>query len=255
MAFDLSSVSKTENDQPPMLCIYGPSGVGKTTTAYGAPNSIWLRTEDGTGLLEVDSFPMVKTWQDFMDALAALHNDQDFSTLVIDSLDHLEPLIWEAVCKDNGVDNIEKLGYGKGYVMALDQWREAFRALNSLRKNKGMTIVMIAHCEIIKFADPHNELIDRYNIKLHKKAAAFVFESCDAVLFAHKKFAVKTEQTGFGNTRARGINLKERVLGCEEDAGHLAKNRFNMPAEIPLSWDAIDQAINPQQKEQKNGTT
>ena len=245
MAFDLSSVIKTENDKPPMLCIYGPGGVGKTTTAYGAPKSIWLRTEDGTGLLEVDSFPLVKTWKDFMDALAALHSDHDFSTLVIDSLDHLEPLIWEAVCKENGVENIERLGYGKGYVMALDEWREAFRALNSLRKNKGMTIVMIAHCEIISFADPHTATIHRYNIKLHKKAAAYVFESCDAVLFAHQQFATKTEQTGFGNTRTRGINMGERILGCVEDVGHLAKNRFNMPQEIPLSWAAIEQAINP----------
>ena len=178
-----------------------------------------------------------------MAAITALCEKHDYKTVVIDSLDHLEPLIWKKVCEDNNVKSIEQLTYGKGYTMALDLWRDLLSGLRHLRDNQGMNVMLIAHHQIRKHADPEMEQIDRYEIKLHAKASALVQESCDLVLFAKHKVMVKKEDTGFGNTRARGISTGKRVLCTVETPAYVAKNRFGLPDEIDLSWGALTTAM------------
>ena len=53
--------------------------------------------------------PLAESYIDVMKALDALVNEShDFKTVVIDSLDWLETLIWKQVCSDNKVPSIEK---------------------------------------------------------------------------------------------------------------------------------------------------
>jgi len=61
----------------------------------------------------------------------------EFQTVVLDSLDWVEPLIWKAVCEEGKVENIEQFGggYGKGYVRALDLWRRLIKELAVLNQN------------------------------------------------------------------------------------------------------------------------
>ena len=60
----------------------------------------------------------------------------------------------------------------------------------------------------------------------------FIFEH--AVLFASPKvFAVESE----GKTIGRGTG--ERCIYTDERPHHLAKNRWSMPYEIPLKWEAF----------------
>ena len=93
------------------VIIYGESGLGKTTFATSAPNPIVIQTEDGLGQIDVSCFPLAESYIDVMKALDALVNEShDFKTVVIDSLDWLETLIWKQVCTDNKVSSIEKIG-------------------------------------------------------------------------------------------------------------------------------------------------
>jgi len=68
---------------------------------------------------------------------ALLNEDHDFGTMVVDSVDWLEPLIWAEVCKRNGWASIDAPGFGKGYAEALTIWREYLDRLNALRDRKG----------------------------------------------------------------------------------------------------------------------
>ena len=243
MAFDLKSIASTQSARALFALTYGTSGVGKTTFAADMPNPVFIQTEDGAGSLTLQAFPLAKSYDDVMSAITALCEKHDYKTVVIDSLDHLEPLIWKKVCEDNSVKSIEQLTYGKGYVMALDLWRDLLSGLRHLRDSVGMNVMLIAHHQIRKHADPELEQIDRYEIKLHAKASALVQESCDLVLFAKHKVMVKKEDTGFGNTRARGISTGKRVLCTVETPAFVAKNRFGLPDEIDLSWDALTTAM------------
>lgn len=59
---------------------------------------MFITTEDGLGNLDVATFPMARSFADVMQAVALGAEDHAFKTLVIDSLDWTEPLIWDQVC-------------------------------------------------------------------------------------------------------------------------------------------------------------
>ena len=114
-------------------------------------------------------------------------DEHDYQTVVIDTLDWLERLIWAKVCEDRGVKSIEDIGYQKGYVFALDFWRQIVDRLDRLRNDRSMCVVLLAHCKIEKFEDPESPAYDRYSPRLHKHANALITEWVDAVLFATRK--------------------------------------------------------------------
>ena len=178
--------------------------------------------------------------------------NHNYQALVIDSIDHLEPLIWAKTCKDNNWKDIEAPGYGKGYLAAMVYWRQLIGELNKLRVNKKMHIVLIAHSELKPFRDPELEPVDSYFIKLQKHASAFVKESCDAVLYAKQKISVVKDAQGFGNSRSRGKTTGVRCLMTQPHPGYEAKNRYNLPAELPLEWAKLIDAIKQPTKEAAN---
>lgn len=246
MAISLASISRTQrNSLPPRVVIHGDGGVGKSTFAAGAFNPIFLPFEDGLAGLEVDAFPLLRSYQDAIDAIASLVSDKhEFGTVVIDSLDWLEPLVWQTVAKGAGKNSIEEIPYGKGYAEALPMWRTLLDGLNHLREERGMAVVLIAHSEVKRFEAPDSEPFDRYQIKLHKGANAMVREWADVIGFAHHETAIKKESNGF-STRARGISTGRRLLRVAETPACVAKNRYGMPETIPLDWNALMGAMNP----------
>lgn len=110
--------------------IYGSEGIGKSTFAALVPNPVFVQTEDGLSEIDCSKFPLAKSFDDVVLQLQAVRDEQhDYGTVVIDSLDWLERLVWDRVCADYGVKSIEKAdgGYGKGYVHALTYWRRSSR--------------------------------------------------------------------------------------------------------------------------------
>lgn len=234
MAIDLSSIQRGSTDRAPVVAIHGAPGSGKTTFAAGADAPIFIRTEDGLGALDVATFPEAETIQDVMDSLAALYSDDhQYRTVVIDSMSALEPLIWSAVARDHGVDSIEGLGFGKGYVFAMDYWRDLVAACKGLAK-RGITPVLIAHSEIVKFDAPDMDAYDRYQIKLHKRAFQHLYEQADIIGFAHTPvYVAKTDaKAEKGKAKPKG----ERMLRVAESPAVIAKNRYSMPETMPLDW-------------------
>lgn len=224
---------------PRRTLIYGVHGVGKSTFAAGAPGAIFLPTEDGLADVDCHSFPVMKSLEDVKAALREIHREQhDFKTLVIDSLDWLERLIWEPICVDKGVTDISEIGYGVGYSMALGEWSKMLEGFSRLRNDKGMSIVLIAHSKIEKFQDPSADSYDRYSPKLHKGASALCQEWSDEVLFANYRVFTTTKEEGFNRKRTVGVGTGERVLYTTDRPAHIAKNRLGLPDEIPMTWDA-----------------
>jgi hypothetical protein len=239
----LDSITVTDRPDPPRIVIHGVHGVGKTTFAAAAPNPVFIWTEKGKGKLRVPGFPIAKSYEDVIRAMRVLMGEHSYRTLVIDSLDWLEPLIWQATALEYQKTNIEDFGYGKGYTYADERWKELLNALTILSERRGMTVVCIAHTEIKRYDAPDTEPYDRYCIKLHKRAAALVDEWADVVGFA--RWEVHTEQTdvGFNKKVTRGIGTGERRLALEERPAFEAKNRYGLPAEIALDWSALREQL------------
>ena len=250
MAISLNSISRSLGFKAPAIVVHGASGVGKTTLGSGAPNPIYICTEDGLGKLEVDAFPLMTSFQDVLDALNVLYtSDHSYQTVVIDSLDHFEPMVWKHLCetyvgpKGERYDSVEDFGYGRGFLFALDLWRQFLNALFVLRNDKGMAFILIAHSEIKRFESPMTDSYDRYQIKLHKRASELIMESVDCVLFADYKTVIEKEEGGFNKVKTRGISTGQRYLYTEARPSFIAKNRYGLPPELPLNWQAFSDAL------------
>lgn len=227
----LENVKRGRESNPPRLLIYGTEGVGKSTFAAGAPKPIFIQTEDGLGEIDCDKFPLARAFDDVMKSIEALYTEpHDYGTVVVDSVDWLERLIWDRVCRDFPVkyNSIEKVdgGYGKGYVHALTHWREFLTALNGLRHEKQMVVILIGHTKIEKFEEPGSPAFDRFSPKVHKHAAAMLVEWSDAVLFAGSETDVSTKE-------------KKRLLKAVSGQSFVAKNRYHLPEKLPLSWNDL----------------
>jgi len=241
MAFNLASIRRNERIAAPRVLVYGVEGIGKSTFAAGAESPVFIQTEDGLGSLQVDHFPLAAGVDDVLSAIATLYTEKhDFRTVVVDSLDWLETHIVRNV---EAKHDAKDLAYGKGAILQAEVWRKVLEGLNALRNDRGMAVVLIAHCTIKRFDSPEVEPYDRYQVKLQERSSALVREWADAVLFANYKTIVKKDDVGFNKTSNRGISTGERLLFTSERPAFQAKNRYALPESIPLSWDAFVSAI------------
>ena len=228
---------ETKRHKPPRITLYGVHGLGKSTFGSLAPSPIFLQTEDGLDSLDVPAFPLAKSYAQVMDYLGQLATeDHEYKTLVVDTLDWLEPLIWGQVCEEHNVKSIDEIGYGKGFSFALDIWSEYINAVNYLRDEKDMMVIQLAHSHVKRFENPETESYDRYELKLNAKAASKVLEHSDIVLFGNYYTAVKKEKEGMKD-RKRAVGSGERILYTSERPAATAKNRYNLPKEIPFDID------------------
>lgn len=245
-SLSLADLSRGGEPRPPRLLIYGTKGIGKSTLAASAPSPVFLDVEDGLTSIPVSRW-RIFTFEAALDAIEVLlrRDAHEFQTVAIDSLDHMERLVWAAVCRSYGVDTIEKVekGYGRGYVIALDLWRDFLAGLEALRDQCGMGVVMIAHHEIRRFDSPESEPYDRYQLKLHKLAAGLVQESVDAVLFANYRISTVEKDVGFNKKVTRAVGGGARALHTTERPAWSAKNRYAMPDSLPMEWSAIAEHV------------
>ena len=226
---------------PPRILIYGPPGVGKTTFAAGAgKGAIFVPTEEGADVVGVDRFPLAQTTDDVHAALDQLLTEKhDYTVVCVDSLDWFEALAWQKVCEQHKLQTIEDLGYGKGYVAALDHHRSLIGKLTQLRRERQMAIVLLAHSQVKRFEDPTTEAFDRFEIKLHRRAADLFTEFCDLVGFANVRMTTKETTTSFGQKKVKAVGSGERVLRCASRPNFVAKTRYQIAEELPLEWTAL----------------
>lgn len=248
MAFDLSSITKGKRLRAPKIVIYGPPKIGKSTFAASAPNAIGIITEEGLDNIDVAAFPLATNLMDVLEAITTLGNEaHDYQSVFVDSLDWLEPLIHKQICSDAKVNNIEEIGYGKGYIMADDIWRYFFSQLDMLRDTRGMTVICLAHEQINKVKNPAlQEDYDAYSLKLNKRASAIISEWADVLGFAAHE--VLTRAVDNGNTGVKqkkeykALSTGARKLHINPHPAYVAGNRYSMPDTL-LQWQAFQECI------------
>ena len=239
----LKNVVTGKQPAPPRIMIVGGEGIGKSTFAANAPKPLFIQTEDGLSQIDCARLPLVGSFDELIKQLKDVRDeDHDYQTLCIDSLDWAERLVWDRVCADYGVKCIEKAdgGYGKGYTHALTYWRQIISLLNDIRDRRAMAIILISHAKIERFEDPENASYDRYTPRLHKAANSLICEWVDAVLFATRRMRVDSTT---GKAAPVGADGGERILRTNGSPACVAKNRYGLPSELPLSWSAFIECL------------
>lgn len=236
-----AQIRKGPVDLAPRIVMIGVEGVGKSTAGAQMPAPIFLCAENGLVGPQFAETPRYAagSWSDVLAFLDWLLTETEFRSLVIDTLDWLEPVLYAFLCERDGKASIEDYGYGKGYIVAAEEFRRFLSKLDALNR-KGLAILVLAHSQIKAFNNPIGDNYDRYEPKVAKQIAGMVKEWADAVLFARfKVYAHKAK----GAMKAKGLGGDERVVHTTHSAGWDAKNRFGLPEEMALDMPSILEAI------------
>lgn len=240
---------------PPRIVFYGPESIGKSSLAAASDEPIFFDLERGTMRLNVARY----VFNDIDDGFAPSNfgeviagiddlgmNDHPYKTLVIDTVDALEPLIWAHMLeRDSGkvsaynkkgkrMDNMEQYGWNKGYNLAVDEWRAFAARLDRLRLKRKMTIVLIGHSMIRTYKSPDTEDYDRFQLRIHPLAGGFLKEWADVVGFMRFEEVASSLD---GDSRAKGVSTGRRLVNFQRVASYDAKSRIALPAELEMTLE------------------
>lgn len=241
----LGQVSRGILNVPLRHLFYGPRGIGKTSLGADAPSPLFLDIEGGSPKINVTRYsfrdePGGHVPRVYEDVLAAIDDvlanpGHGYASLVIDTLDALESLIHDYICRRDGKANVEAYGYGKGYKVAVVEIRILKERLDRLI-NAGTAIIILAHSDEKTFKNPRGPDYDRYKSEMHELAWSQIAGWCDVVGFIDFEgggAALKGDESQA--KRARGWSTGRRLIQLAPDAAVPdAKCRLSLPAELEL---------------------
>ena len=244
----MNSLINTTTPAPPKLIVYGQPGVGKTTFAASA-RAVLIDAENGAGAVPgLTRTPYLQTWPEMRQWLVELASASaaGVAAVAVDTIDWMIQRIVEHVVVDldhkspHEVTNTLGSSHG-GYFKAREivqniVYRDLLPMLNAIT-DLGAAVILLAHAANTKITTPEG-----YDLRLAAPdipqwiAPAFI-EWADGVLYATR-------------------DGENRLLNTEGTNIVLAKNRYSLPAKLPLSWSALTNAMinsNPNLKETLNG--
>ncbi len=242
--------------RPRRVLLYGIHGIGKGVWASDAPKPIFINLEDGLGDIDCDKTDPISSFREVSESLEWLAtNDHPYRSVVIDTIDWLDKLIQKDVCNSMGVSVLADIDWGKGNAKCVPYWEWHVKQLDRLWKEKKMMIILLAHAKIEKFSPPDNDSYDRYSPAIHRVANSMLQEWCDEVFFTNYKIYTKQTDEGFNRIRTQAVGGKERLVYTSESAASFAKNRLNLPSEIPLDWSVYESGMRAFYQQNKSEST
>lgn len=251
--------------KPPMITIVGSPGTGKTTLGALFPKAIILPTEDGTTVFENwdeaiqpdvlprlpksrkdDAGNMVTSTKNTLISILdeLMTAEHDYQTLVIDSATTLAGLLEHEIVLRDGVGNVADAagGFHKGYIEVASWHADIVYKCEQLRAVKNMAIVFLAHTGIKKVRNRPDAAADYsvFSLDMDNQALSVYVAQSDAVLYLTKEEFVSGQevdkrgrQTKFGRVQQTGN--RTLITTGDGQVGYInAKNRYNMPPELPV---------------------
>jgi len=234
-------ITKGKRARAQRVVIYGPEGIGKSSLAAQFPDPLFIDTEGSTDNMDVARADKPTSWTMLMNHIAFVKaNPTICQTLIIDTIDWAETLALQYIRAQHGKSGIEDFGWGSGYTYLIE---EIGRLLDRLQElvELGINVVLTAHAQVKKFTKP-DELggYDRYELKLSNKktetnVSAKVKEWADMVLFLNYKTYIITDE----KTKKQKAQGGQRVMQTTHSPSWDAKNRHNLPEELPMDFAGI----------------
>ena len=264
--------------KPEKLVVEGEAGAGKTTFACSSHTkkepAFVINADDGgenvfhkTGInLIHDCIPTgdvkenAEKWDQLMATLREIASEKSgIKRIIIDSVDKVEILAQAKTCQLHKLTHIEDMGYGKGFAYSRGEMAKLLSGLNYLRDTQEIQPILVCHTQVRTINKPTMEPYDSFVLKLHRSLCGDIMEWADVILFVAFETIVKKIDSGFNRKDSRAIQSGKRFLYTSGSMGVDAKNRFDLPAEIPADWNEYQKLINSfwdgssTQKTQKQG--
>ena len=249
--------------KPEKLVVEGEAGAGKTTFACSSHNKkepvFVINADDGgenvfhkTGInLIHDCIPTgdvkenAEKWDQLMATLREIASEKSgIKRIIIDSVDKVEILAQAKTCALHKLTHIEDMGYGKGFSYSRAEMQKLLSGLNYLRDTQDIQPILVCHTQVRTINKPTMEPYDSFVLKLHRSLCGDVMEWADVILFVAFETIVKKIDSGFNRKDSRAIQSGKRFLYTSGSMGVDAKNRFDLPAEIPADWNEYQKLIN-----------
>lgn len=257
----MSLPTSKPKQEAPIITIVATPGAGKTTLAALFPSPVFIQAEAITAVFDswdedakpdaFDELPRANaarktsTKETLLNHLRDLiKEDHQYKTLVVDSITSLHALFEHEVCENYGVDNVANAagGFHKGYLVVAEMHSEIVNACKVLRKQKGMTIIFLAHSGIKKMKNrPDAEEYTVYSLDMHEASISTYINLSDAVIYIRNEEFVKgneTDKKGQITKFGKIVQTGQRVLVTSGDGriGYVnAKNRYDLEPEIPFN--------------------
>lgn len=243
---------KPDQPYPSIFAMHGTPGWGKTSFGAMMPSPVFIMSRNETGLIklitegqvpETAYGPPAERFPEVVEAVKELATQpHDFKTLVIDTMSgveemHTQHMIDTCFGGDAGREGFGSFGQGKKIVER--DWPNFLSALERLRTQRNMTVLMLYHSAIKTVNNPMGPDYDRFEPKPTPGATEATIKYADAVLFATYDINI---------TGAKGQEIAKdgrRVIRTVDHPAYVAKNRFGFPALIPCDssprkiWETI----------------
>ncbi len=232
----LSRVQTGIVDRPISVLVHGGPGCGKSTFAAGSPDPVFIDADNRSAHLNVRRY-IPSSWDDVLDGFRlAAKGELKCGTLVVDTLDQVELLLWKDLAAKHNVETIEDVGGGwqKGYVAALAEWRRLCAAIDAVRA-RGINTVLVAHSQVKTFQNPAGENYDRWEVQLDKRAHKLLTARVDGVGFAAFDTVIVKSKEGKAKAKSSGIAR----LSFAPSAACETKRFARFPESCELSWSAF----------------
>ena len=246
MSFDPRSIRKGIEAAPRKVVIHGNPKIGKSSLAAAAPDALLIPTEDRVKHINCAKTDVVTRFEEIMEIFEYLIQGSPYRTVIIDTLDWMEPMLHDYICRKKGYkslmdDSNKEVNYGRGLKYhAVEGWKMFLQNCDMLREQANMHIVLVAHSAIEKVSPPDSDAYDRYSMKLDKNAVAVVEEWADIIGFYNREIVVKKEDAGFGKKQGKALNIDgNRVLNLQASSpSWISGNSFGLPDRIVTLEDA-----------------
>lgn len=262
----LSTITTGPSQEGLRIVIAGQEKMGKTTLLAGAPGVLLVPLEIGYGGISIPKTQKIETLADlhlFLDeSLYYIQQGQfPYRTIGFDSGTAMERIIHEEVIardplsKNSGKKTIimdtAHGGYGKGYVMANEEFDFLIQKFDRIIKF-GINIVITCHVFSSKVMDPTAGEYDFWDLLLHspKNNKTYgkrerITQWADIIGFLYDPlFVSKDDSMSKGMSQNKG-----RVLGLSRTPAYIAGNRFGISGEFSIpgppvnGWNAFAEAL------------
>lgn len=235
----IANVADSLGVQPLRTLIYGPEKVGKTTEAAKADGVIAIDVEGRMGHVSVPRFPMVKNWDEIMEALDELADGKhSYKNVLIDSVSAMEKLLKRKILEQSGWSAEAADEFGRWQKIAISSyWPDLFTKLERLERERGMGCVLTAHLMVKNMKNPSGEPYDRFRPGISGDRGPEIFlHWCHDVLYVSYDDLIRVEKRS-GKERVKTSTSGDRVVRTKHSPSYDAGNSCGLPDPMPLDWD------------------
>lgn len=231
MSFNISSGITAKAQK---VVLYGVEGIGKSTFASQFPMPLYIDTEGSTTNMNVNRLPNPTSWTMLLQEVDYVKQNQLCETLIIDTADWAEKICKEHLAALNKWTDSSN-DYGAKYIALEKEFGQLLNKLTDIVQF-GTNVVITAHAKLKKKEEPDQMgAYDRYQLKLEDRTSALLKEWADMVLFVNYETTIVTDS----KTQSKKATGGRRVMHTTHHPAWDAKNRHNLPEELPFDFGSI----------------